>query len=99
MSLSSIQLPLSLVTVSVMANVPLEWCGQDGSHMLVCPAEVSGEETDQCQDKDQPCGTYCHTYWNRPKVYCGEFNSCVEPWSTEHIECRNKVTSKCFVFF
>ena len=61
MSLSSIQLFLSLVTVSVMANVPLEWCGQDGSHMLVCPAEVSGEETDQCQDKDQPCGAYSHT--------------------------------------
>ena len=61
MSLSSIQLSLSLVTVSVMANVPLKWCGQDGSHMLVCPADVSGEETDQCLDKDQPCGAYSHT--------------------------------------
>ena len=82
-----------------MANhVQIEWCGGEGSEeMIVCPADVSGEETDQCLDKDQPCGTWCHSYWNRPKVYCGEFNSCLEPFSAEHIECRNKVTRQCFV--
>ena len=94
MSLFSIQ--ITLLTVSVMAS-HVDWCGKEGSEeMIVCPADVSGEETDQCLDKDQPCGTYCHS-WNRAKVYCGESDSCVEEFSTEHIECRNKVTRKCFL--
>ena len=76
-----------------MANhAPIDWCGEEGlEEMIVCPADVSGEEGDQCLDKEKPCGTYCHTYWNAPWVYCGEYNSCVWKWSAEHIECRNKV--------
>ena len=99
MSLFSIQ--ISLVILSVMANhAPIDWCGEEGlEEMIVCPADVSGEERDQCLDKEKPCGTYCHKYWNAPWVYCGEYNSCVWKWSAEHIECRNKVTMKWGLFF
>ena len=83
-----------LVLPLVMATIPLEWCGEDGSHHLVCPAHVSGEEGDQCLDRDQPCGTWCHSYWNKNKIYCQETQDCVEEFSREHFDCRNTLLFK-----
>ena len=101
MLLFSIQ--ISLLIVSVIADHIIDWCGEEGSkEMIVCPADLSGEESDQCLDKEKPCGTYCHNHDHNsdgPWVYCGEYNSCVLEWSEEHIECRNKVTRKWGLFF
>ena len=68
-------------------NIPIDWCGQD---KLLCPGDVSGEGVDQCLDKDLPCGTHCHSYWNIDKTYCKMDNSCVKVGTGEHVQCRNQ---------
>ena len=68
--------------------VPIKWCAKDS---LLCPAYVSGISDDKCLQKDKPCGSWCHSYWNIAKVYCKETDACNEELSPEHIDCWNKV--------
>ena len=71
-------------------NVPIKWCGEG---KLICPADVSGVGYEQCLDKDLPCGEHCHSYHNQAKGFCKETNKCYPEGGSDHIECRNKVSS------
>ena len=87
---SADMLVILLVVAGTLAvsYVPMQWCGTDS---LLCPAEVSGVSEDKCLHKDEPCGSWCHSYWSIAKVYCRETDKCHEELSPEHIDCRNKV--------